>query len=96
MIGLTTGKMYEVDNKLLTGIKSMHVVNLVCVRVNVDENEWFKIDSRVRQGCIMSPTLFKFIYGCSVDGGENEDGEEAIEVPGGTERVEITWPLVCR
>ena len=41
--------------KLLNGTKSMYVNSLACVRVKGYENECFKIDSGVRQGCIMSP-----------------------------------------
>ena len=36
----------------------MYVNSLACVRVIGGENEWFKIYSGVRQGCIMSPLLF--------------------------------------
>ena len=41
--------------KLLSGIKSMYVDCPACVKVKGGESEWFRIDSRVRQGCIMSP-----------------------------------------
>ena len=34
--------------KLLSGIKSMHVDSLACVRVKGDESERFRIDSGVR------------------------------------------------
>ena len=34
----------------------MLIVQLV--RVKGDENEWLRIDSGLRQGCIMSPCLF--------------------------------------
>ena len=44
--------------KLLSGIKSMYVNILDCVRVKRDECERFRIDSGMRQGCIMSPWLF--------------------------------------
>ena len=43
-------RMYDVG-----GIKSMYVDSLAYVRVKMNENEWFRIDSGVRQGCIMSP-----------------------------------------
>ena len=49
--------MYDVGGKLLSGIESMYVDNSACVRVRGDESEWFKTDSGVRQGCIMSPWL---------------------------------------
>ena len=41
-------RMYDVDGKLLNGIKSMYV------RVIGAENECFRINIGVRQGCIMS------------------------------------------
>ena len=45
--------------KLLSGInKSMYVNSLSYVRVKGCESECFRIDSGVRQGCIMSPWLF--------------------------------------
>ena len=51
-------KIYDVGDKLFNGIKSMYDNSLVCVRVKGGESEWFRIDSGVRQGCIMSPWLF--------------------------------------
>ena len=50
--------MYDVVGKLLSGIKSMYVGSLACVRVKGGVSERFRIDSGVRQGCIMSPWLF--------------------------------------
>ena len=42
--------------KLLSGIKSMYFDNSACVKGA--DSEWFRIDSGVRQRCIMSPWLF--------------------------------------
>ena len=44
--------------KLLSGIKSMYVDSSACVRIKGGESEQFRIDSRVRQGCIMPTWLF--------------------------------------
>ena len=44
--------------KLLGGIMSMYVDSSVCLRVKWGESERFRIDSEVRQGCIMSSWLF--------------------------------------
>ena len=41
-------RMYDVEGKLLGGIKSMYVDSLACVRVKGGEIELFRIDSRVR------------------------------------------------
>ena len=54
--------------KLLSGIKSMYVDNSAYVRVKRCENKRFRIGSGVRQGCIMSPRLFK-VYMDGVKGG---------------------------
>ena len=35
---------------------------------------------------------FQCIYGCS-NKGVNGDGKKGCELPGGLERMEITWPL---
>ena len=35
-------------------------------------------------------------YGWGNEISEDEDGKEGSEFPGGWERVEIAWPLVCR
>ena len=44
--------------KLLSGIKSIYVDSSAYVRVKAGESEHFRIDSGVRQGCIISPWLF--------------------------------------
>ena len=44
--------------KLLNGIKSIYVNSLACVTLKGGEIECFRINSGVRQGCIMSPWLF--------------------------------------
>ena len=44
--------------KLLNGIKSMYIDSSVCIRVKGGESKQFRIDSKVREGCIMSPWLF--------------------------------------
>ena len=42
------------------------------------------------------PLAVPRIYGWSDERGENGDGKEGSEVPGGWERVKVAWPLVCR
>ena len=41
-------KMYNVWSKLLSGIKSIYIDSVACVRVNLGENERFRINSGVR------------------------------------------------
>ena len=43
------------------------------------------------------PLNFLCVYGCSDEIGENGDGVDGKDlIYGGEERVETTWPLVCR
>ena len=50
--------MYDVGVKLLNEIKSMDVDSSVSVRRKEGDSEWFRIDSGMRQKCIMSPWLY--------------------------------------
>ena len=80
----------------MSGIKIMEVDSSACVRVKVGESEWFRIYSRVRQGCIIFPLAVQCIYGWKDKGGEDGDGNEGSELHGGWERVDIAWPLLYR
>ena len=51
-------RIYDVGGKLLSGIKSMYVDSSASVKIKGVESEQFRIDSGVRQGCIMFPRLF--------------------------------------
>ena len=51
-------RMYDLGGKLLSGIKGMYVDSSACVRVKGDECERFRVDSVMREGCIMSTWLF--------------------------------------
>ena len=49
--------------------------------------------------CLLGCSIY--VYGWSDEGGEDGDGKEGngkerSKIPGGWERVEIAWPLVCR
>src|SRR5678815_903761 len=50
--------IYGVGGRLLNGIKSMYGDSEACLRINGVESDWFNINSRVRQGFVMSPWLF--------------------------------------
>ena len=52
-------RMHDVGDKMVSGIKSMYIDSSACVRVERGETKRFRINSGVRQGCIMSPWLFK-------------------------------------
>ena len=61
MIG-STGRMYDVRGKLLSGIMSIYLNSIACVKVKRIESECFRINSGVRQVCIMSPWLSMYIW----------------------------------
>ena len=73
--------MYDVGCKLLNGIKRMYVDSQACVKGR--GSEWFRIDIRSSQGCIMSPWLFN-VYIVVVMA-------EGSEISRGGEREEIFW-----
>ena len=54
--------MYDVDDKLLSVIKNMYVDSLV-YQSKRGVREQFRVDSRVRQGCIMFSWLFNVYIG---------------------------------
>ena len=66
----------------------VYILIFQLVSVKGGESEQFRVESGVRQGCIMSPLLFN-VYMDAVM-------KEGSEIPGGRKKVEITWPLVCR
>ena len=76
----------------------MYVDSLACVIVKGDESDQFKINSGVKQGCIMSPRLFKVYMNTVVKEVNIGMGRrwERSEIHGKGGRFEITWTLVCR
>ena len=48
-------RMYDVDGKLLNRTKSLYFNSLAFVRVKGGDSGCFRVDSGVRQDCIMSP-----------------------------------------
>ena len=51
-------RMYDVGRKQLKGIKSIYVNSLACVSIKAGKSKCFRINSGVRQVCIMSSLLF--------------------------------------
>ena len=68
----------NVGGKLLSGIKSMYIDNLACVRIKKAESEWFRIDSGLRQGCIMSPWLFNIYMNALMKEVKGEMGRKGV------------------
>ena len=73
----------------------MHVNSLAYVRVKGSESKCFRIDSEARQGCIMSPSLFKVYMDAEMKEVKMGMGKTKMRfLEEG--RVEITCSLVCR
>ena len=51
-------RVYGVGGKLLKGVQSFYVGSRACVCMGDDVSEWFPVNVRLRQGCVMSPWLF--------------------------------------
>ena len=51
-------RMYDVNGKQLNGIKSIYVNSLTCVKLKEGENKCFRMNSGLKQGCIIFPWLF--------------------------------------
>ena len=67
----------------------MYVDSSAFFRVKRGESDWFRIHSVVYHVSL----ALQCIYGWSDEDGA--DGKEGSELPGGWERVETDWPLVC-
>ena len=84
------------EGKLLSGIRSMYVDNSACVRVKGGEIEQFRIDSGLRQGCIMFPWIFNVYMDGEMEGVKMGMGRRGVSFLEDGGKVEIAWPLVCR
>ena len=57
--------VYGLDEQLIQGVKSLYCESKACVRVGEELTDWFDISMGVRQGCVMSPSLFNlYIDSC--------------------------------
>ena len=52
-------RVYGVGGNLLKAVQSFYVDSRACVRVGNDVSEWFPVNVGLREGCVMSPWLFK-------------------------------------
>ena len=72
-------KKYDVGGKLLSGIKSVYVDSLTCIKVKGGDIEQFRIYSGVRKGVYHIPLAFQCIHGYSDEGSEDGDGKDGRE-----------------
>ena len=93
MIGLIGSFVASVEGKPSSGIRSMYVYSSACVRIKGDESGKFRIDSGVRQGCIMSPLLFNVYMDGVIKEVKTGMGRRRFEIPGGclASCTQMTW-----
>ena len=76
----------------MSGIKSMYVDSSACVRLKNGESEQFRIDSGVRQGCIMFPWLFNLYMDGVIKEVKMEIGRKGVSfLKNGRECMQRTW-----
>ena len=49
---------YEIEEKVIEGIRSLYRNSRASVRIKRMENAFFELNNGFRQGCVMSPELF--------------------------------------
>ena len=52
---------YNIDGKMYKALKSFYTHCQSCVKLNNLNTDWFPVNSGLRQGDNVSPTLFEFI-----------------------------------
>ena len=74
----TMGK-YNISANLVRTIEQLYDKATSAVQMNGSIGEWFRITVRVRQGCLLSPTLFNiFLERIMSDALEEHDGKVSI------------------
>ena len=59
-------RVYGVREKLFKAVQSFYVDSRAFVRVGYDVSEWFPVNVRLRQGCVISPWLLYYMDGVVV------------------------------
>ncbi|WP_419585599.1 RNA-directed DNA polymerase, partial [Thiolapillus sp.] len=75
-----TMKKYNISNYLIQVIKNLYNKATSAVLFNGSIGHWFRTTTGVRQGCILSPTLFNiFLERIMTDALEDHEGTVSIE-----------------
>ena len=76
---LTTMKKYNISTKLIRVIKNLYYKATSAVLFNSSIGDWFRTTFGVRQGCLLSPTLFNiFLEMIMSDALEDHEGTVSI------------------
>ena len=83
-------QMYDVNGRLLDGVKSFYEGSSACIRVRGSKSEWFDIKSGVRQGCVMSPWLFNMYMDGVMKEARPMFGRKGVSMVSGTKEWKVT------
>ena len=73
-------KKYNISTNLIRVIKNLYDKATSAVLFNSSIGDWFRTTVGVRQGCLLSPTLFNiFLERIMTDALENNEGTVSIE-----------------
>ena len=76
-------KMYNISTNLIQVIKNLYNKATTAVLFNSSIRDWFRTTAGVRQGCLLSPTLFNiFLERITTDA--LEDHEDTVSIAGRT------------
>ena len=80
---LSTMRLYNINANLIQVIKNLYKKATSAVYLNGDIGDWFKTTVGVRQGCLLSPTLFN-IFLERIMTEAVEDHQETVSIGGRT------------
>ena len=60
--GLATMRLYNINANLIQVIENLYNNAISAVYFNGDIGDWFRTTVGVKQGCLVSPTLFKSFW----------------------------------
>ena len=76
---MATKKKYNTSTKLIQVIKNLYSKATSAVLFNSSIGDWFRTTVGVRQGCLLSPTLFNiFLERIMTDALEDHEGTVSI------------------
>ena len=89
-------KEIAIPDHLTCLMRNLYTDQEATVRTGHGTTDWFQIGKGVRQGCILSPCLFNFIYNCIMRNTGLDEAQAGIKIVGEiliTSEMQMTLPL---